>query len=302
MTYDVIIIGKGPAGLSAALYTTRGKLITLIIGKDSSLSKAKTIENYCCSESMSGEDLIAKGVEQANSFGASIIDEEVVAIKNKDDVFVVSTNESDYEARSILISTGKEKLRIPIKNINKFEGKGVHYCVACDGFFYSNSKVGLIGYTDYAIHELRELEAITQKITLFTNGNELQINNENLKYLKEKNININYDPIDSIEGEKFIEKLVFKNSTKEEIDGLFIAYGSASSVDFARNLGIDITNNNILVDDDQKTNIDGIYAAGDCTGVFPQIAIAVGQGAIAGQEIKNFINRMPKLRHHILYI
>lgn len=290
MTYDVIIIGKGPAGLSAALYTTRGKLSTLIIGKDSSLSKAKTIENYCCSEAMSGEDLIAKGIEQAKGFGAAIIDEEVVGIKNNNDFFTVSTNEDNYKARSILISTGKEKLRIPIKNINKFEGKGVHYCVACDGFFYSDSKVGLIGYTDFAIYELRELEAITQNITLYTNGNELQINDENLKYLEEKNININYDAMDSLEGDKFIEKIVFKNSTEEKVDGLFIAYGSASSVDFARNLGIEISNNNILVDNDQKTNIDGIYAAGDCTGAFPQIATAVGQGAVAGQKIKNFIN------------
>lgn len=296
MTYDVIIIGKGPAGLSAALYTTRGKLNTLIIGKDSSLSKAKTIENYCCSESMSGEDLIAKGIEQAKGFGATIIDEEVVGIKNNDGLFTVSTNEDNYEARSILISTGKEKLRIPIKNINKFEGKGVHYCVACDGFFYSNSKIGIIGYTDYAIHELKELEAITQNITLYTNGNELQINDENLKYLEEKNININYDAMDSIEGEQFIEKIVFKNSTQEKVDGLFIAYGSASSVDFARNLGIEIANNNILVDDDQKTNIKGIYAAGDCTGAFPQIATAVGQGAVAGQRIKNFINSRVKMR------
>ena len=124
MTYDVIIIGKGPAGLSAALYTTRGKLNTLIIGKDSSLSKAKNIENYCCSESMSGEDLIAKGIEQAKGFGATIIDGEVVGIKNKSDTFIVSTNENDYESKSILISTGKEKLKIPIKNLNRFEGKG----------------------------------------------------------------------------------------------------------------------------------------------------------------------------------
>lgn len=294
MIYDVIIIGKGPAGLSAALYTTRGKLKTLIMGKESSLVEAEKVENYCCTEAASGEELIDIGIKQAKSFGAIIIDEEVVGIKRNGDIFTISTNEKQYESRSILIATGKQKIRVPIKKINEFEGKGVHYCVACDGFFYLNSKIGLLGYTDYAIHELKEFEGITQNITLFTNGNELQVSNESSKYLKDRNININYDKINSVEGDKFIEKIMFKDSSEELIDALFVAYGSTSSTDFARNLGIYIENNNIAVDENQKTNVDGVYAAGDCTGGFPQVSTAVGQGAVAGQQIKSFINSMVK--------
>jgi len=210
MFFDVIIIGKGPAGISASLYTTRGKLKTLIIGKESALIK----------------------------------------------------------------------------------GKGVHYCAACDGFFYTEMKIGILGYKDYAVHELREFEGITDDITLYTNGHDLEINDDSQKYLNQKQVRVKSDSIQSFEGEEFLDKIIFKNGTEENINGLFVAYGSASSIDFARKLGINIENNNIVVDEYQKTNIGGVFAAGDCTGVFAQVATVVGQGAIAGKEVKSYIKSL----------
>jgi len=292
MTFDVIIIGKGPAGISASLYTTRGNLKTLIIGKESALIKGKIIENYCCTDAASGEELIQKGINQAKSFGAQLVEEEVIGLKQNEDFFIVSTDKNTYEGKTIIIATGKEKIRVPINNIKKFEGKGVHYCAACDGFFYTQMKVGILGYKDYAVHELREFEGITDDITLYTTGNDLEINDDSRKYLNEKNLKVKSDVIQSLEGEELLEKIIFNNGVEENISGLFVAYGSASSIDFARKLGVRIKNNNIEVDEEQKTNISGVFAAGDCTGIFAQVATAVGQGAIAGKQIKSYIKSL----------
>jgi len=293
MSYDVIIIGKGPAGLQASLYTSRGNLSTLIIGKESVLEKDSiNIENFCCTEIRTGKELIEKGIEQVKSFGAHILDEEVVGIKRENDGFIVTTNKGAYRSKAIIIATGREREKVPIKNIDNFENKGVHYCAACDGFFYLDRKIGVLGFKDYALHELREFEGITTDITLYTNGNELDISEENRKYIEENNIRVVGKVIKSLEGEELLERLVFEDGTEERLDGLFVAYGSASSIDFARNLGIIVENGYIVVDKDQRTNIPGVFAAGDCTGGFAQVATAVGEGAIAGQKVKSYLSSL----------
>jgi thioredoxin reductase (NADPH) len=290
MLYDAIIIGKGPAGLSSSLYIARGNLKTLIIGKESVLSKGKLIENYCCSEPTSGEELIKRGVEQAKSFGVEIVEEEVLDVK-KEQYFTVTTDKNKYAGKAVIIATGKARTKVSIDNLDKFESKGIHYCVICDGFFYTDMKVGILGYKDYAIHELMEMENITHDITLFTNGNELHISKENMKYLEDHKIKINKKSIKAVEGTQFVEKIVLNDGEEEKIDGLFIAYGSASYLDFARKLGVIIENNDIKVDKDQKTNVEGVFAAGDCTGGLTQVATAVGEGAIAGQQIKAYVKK-----------
>lgn len=289
MNYDVIIIGKGPAGLSASLYTARGNLKTLIIGKESVLTKGDRIENYCCTEPESGENLISKGISQAKSFGVEMVEEEVLDIKKEDD-FILTTDKNTYAAKSIVIATGQNRKKVPIENLEKYEGKGIHYCAVCDGFFYTDMKVGILGYTDYAIHEFMEIRRNTKDVVLLTNRKDLKISTENEKYLEENNIRIEERKIRSIEGEESLERIVYDNGEKEKFDGLFVAYGSASSIDFARKLGVITEDNNIKVDESQQTNIEGIFAAGDCTGGFPQIATAVGQGAVAGQKVKTYVS------------
>lgn len=289
--YDVIIIGKGPAGLQSALYTARAKLKTLVIGKDSVIEKSSRIDNYCCSPTQSGEELIAIGVDQAKSVGVKFKKEIAISIR-KNSIFEIITDSNIYKSKALIIATGQPTKKVPIKNINNFEGKGIHYCSTCDGFFYDGLKIGILGYTDYAVQELKEMQNYTSNITLYTNGQEVKINATNLEYLNEHNIPILKKKISSFEGNQALEKILFEDQTEEDIEGIFIAYGTASSVDFARKLGIMIQKNAIQVDDDQKTNIDGLFAAGDCTGGFKQISTAVGQGALAGKSaieyIKNF--------------
>lgn len=289
--YDVIIIGKGPAGISASLYTVRANMKTLVIGKnDSALMKTDKIENYYgFSEVISGQFLLREGEKQALRLGVEIVEDEVIAIE-KEEYFKVTTIGGEFLGKAVLLATGQQQKKLNIKNLEKFEGKGVSYCTTCDGFFYRNLKVGVLGYKDYAIHEAIELETFTKNITIYTNGMELEVTEKFAD--KAKSFNINTKPIAALEGGDFLRSIHFDDNTFENIDGLFVAYKSASSADFARRLGIITDNDSIVVDKDQKTNLDGVFAAGDCTGGFKQIATAVGQGALAGRRIIEYVRAL----------
>jgi thioredoxin reductase (NADPH) len=188
--YDVIIIGQGPAGLSASLYTARGGLKTIIVGRESILAKTDMVENYCCSEPMSGRRLIEKGIQQAKKVDVDIVNGEVIGIK-KDNDFEVKTSDDTYRGKAVIIATGKSRKKINIDGMERFEGKGVHYCVTCDGFFYLDKRVGVLGFNDYAVHEVMEFQGISGHVTLYTNGKEPELDTEGSKYLQEKGIRIN---------------------------------------------------------------------------------------------------------------
>ncbi len=293
MIYDVIIIGKGPAGMSCAIYTTRANLKTLVIGKsDSMLLKADKIENYYGFENpIGGKELLETGIKQALRLGAQIIEDEVVSIEQTDKFKITGVN-GEYEATTVLIATGAPVVRVPVKNLDKFEGSGVSYCTTCDGFFYRNKKVGVLGYTDFAIHEAIELAAFTQDITLYTNDMPLSVSES----LKESlgNFKVNTLKIKELQGQDRIEELVFEDGSKESVQGLFIAYGSASSSNFALKMGIATEGKSITVNDKMETNIPGLFAAGDCTGLFKQVSVAVGQGALASRQIIDYIRKTRK--------
>lgn len=289
--YDAIIIGKGPAGVSASLYTRRANIETLIIGKvGSSLDKAGKIENYYgLEEAISGEKLLDIGENQAKRLGVQMLYEEVTGIAKfyKEKYFKVTTIAGEYYSRAVLIATGQPQRKVNIEGLKAFEGKGVSYCTTCDGFFYRDMRVGVLGHSAYTLHEAMELEAYTKDITLFTNGAEL----DELGDLADKagRFKINTRPILKLTGDEYLQDIHFKDGKTQKLDGLFVAYGTASSVDFAKKLGVLTENNAILVDNKQSTNIEGVFAAGDCTGGFKQIATAVGQGAVAGKSIIEFV-------------
>lgn len=293
---DVIIIGKGPSGISAALYTQRANLETIVIGREgSSLEKAEKIENYYgFEEAISGESLLHNGEKQAKRIGVQILDEEVAAIAKfyKEKYFKVSTIEGEYYSRAVLIATGQPHKKIELEGLKEYEGRGVSYCTTCDGFFYKNMTVGILGNSAYAVHEATELEAYTKDITLFTNGVELDMTGEMAD--KAGKYKINSRPILKLNGDEYLQEIYFKDGNIQKLDGLFVAYGTASSVDFAKKLGVEVENNAILVDQKQSTNIEGVYASGDCTGGFKQIATAVGQGAVAGKNIIEYVRMLKK--------
>ncbi len=289
--FDVIIIGKGPAGVSAALYTVRAGLRTLIIGQDkSSLIKADRVENYYgFAEPVSGKYLLEQGEKQAKRLGVKFDDNEVIAIE-KGEFFEIYTTNQNYSCKSVLLATGQQTVKLKIDRLKEFEGNGVSYCTTCDGFFYRGLKVGLVGYKDYVIHEAMELEPLTKNITIYTNGNELELSDKYIKLASKFNLNKNV--IKGVDGKDVIESIIFDDGTKEAIDGLFIAFESASSIDFARKLGVITRKNSVVVDENQMTNLKGLFAAGDCTEGLKQVSTAVGQGAVAGKQMISYIREL----------
>lgn len=287
--FDVIIIGHGPAGISAALYTVRANLKTLVIGSgQSSLEKTNTIENYYGFENpVSGHELLEAGINQARRLGAAIESDEVTAIE-LNDIFTIKTIKTEYTSKAVLIATGQPPQRPKISGMEEFEGKGVSYCTTCDGFFFKNKTVGILGNGNYAVQEAMELEPFTSKITIFTNGEMPDFSGPYLKAAEK--YKLNKEKIIKLSGNEQLEEIVLENCS-EKLDGLFVAGESASSIDFATKLGVATKGNSIVVDSEQKTNIDGLFAAGDCTGGFKQVSVAVGEGAIAGKSIIEFIRR-----------
>lgn len=289
--YDVIIIGKGPAGLSASLYTVRSNLKTLIIGKNESrLRKADKIDNYFgFAGTVSGEMLLTEGERQAKRLGAEITEEEVISIE-KDDFFKVSTASGVYTCKAVLLATGQPLKAIRIENLVRFEGKGVSYCSTCDGFFYNNKKVGVLGHKDYALHEALELLTFTRAVTIYTDGKQPDFSAGSAE--QAGRFKVDTRPVSKLDGEEFLQRIYFADGASEEIDGIFVAGESASSVDFARKLGVFADGNAVVTDGKQQTNLKGIFAAGDCTGGLKQVSVAVGQGAVAGKSMAEYVKSL----------
>ena len=278
--YDVIILGAGPAGISASLYTKRANLKTLIVYNDKSgLEKASLIENYYgFKNGITGEELYNTGIEQAKNIGVEVLKEEVVKIENNIEHFNVVTTKNEYQAKNLILATGNKKSRPKIKGIEKFEGKGVSYCAICDGFFYRNRSVAVLGSGNYAISETNELINIADNITILTNGKEAP-------EFRADNVKVDTKEIEEIEGEDKVEEVKFKDGTTIKTDGIFVAEGVAGSSEFAKKLGIITQKDKIVVNENMETNIKGIYACGDCTGGLLQVSKAVYEGAKAGLEV-----------------
>lgn len=281
--YDVIIIGKGPAGISASLYIKRANLSVMVIGKSiGALEKAKTIENYY-GITATGKEIAEAGIKQAEELKIPIKTEEVLSI-SYDNTFIVTTNKDKYEAKVVLLATGTNRISPNINGLREFEGKGISYCAVCDGFLYRGQDVAVLGNGEYALHEAQELADIAKTVTILTNGK----SNIDSNKLQSK-ILINEKIIKEFEGDSIIRKVKFEDKTELIIRGIFVAEGVATSIDFARKLGAKIKQNKIIVDSKMATNIPGLYAAGDCIGGLLQVSTAVAEGAIAATEIIKYI-------------
>lgn len=280
--YDVIIIGSGPAGISASLYTKRANLSTLIISKSiGTLERVNKIENYYGFEKpISGKELAKSGINQAKMLGVEFTRDEVVKI-SKETNFVVETINRTYEAKTVVMATGSSRKEPNIKGIKEFEGKGVSYCATCDAFFYRQKNVAVLGSGQYAIHEAKELLQVANSVTIFTNGEEI-IENRDLNF----DIEIEFKKVKELKGDTTVNEVEFEDKSKKPIDGVFVALGVASSSDLARKIGARIDDkNNIVINENMQTSIPMLYACGDCTGGTLQIAKAVYEGMTAGLNI-----------------
>lgn len=281
--YDCVIIGKGPAGITSAIYLKRAGFNCLVIGKDGgNLAKNGKIQNYYGIEEITGEELLLKGIKQAENLGIEVITDETIEIEYNNN-FLVKTINKQYEAKTVILATGNKRKTLNIKGIDNFKGKGISYCAVCDGFFYKNKEIVVIGNGKYAINEVNHLLPLAKKVTMLTNGKE--IDNENT------NINIDNREINEFRGNAKLEEIVFKDNSSIEIDGAFIALGIATSTDLAQRLGAIIKDDRIVVNEKMETNVKGLFAAGDCTGGLLQISKAVYEGMQAGINAIEFLKK-----------
>ncbi|NYZ79826.1 NAD(P)/FAD-dependent oxidoreductase [Candidatus Micrarchaeota archaeon] len=290
MKYDVIIIGAGPAGLTASIYASRAGLKTLVIGRESKMNNPHEYDNYFgFPEGIVGKELLERGRAQAIKFGAEVKNENAVAASKKEKSFAVETDKASYESRALVIATGAPVKSSGIKNEKDYSGKGLSYCVACDGFFFKNKRVAVIGSGDFAAHEAIELLNYTKDVVIFTQKEKTSFGADSLKRLKAKGVVIRDEKVDEIKG-KMVEKLIV-NKKEEPFSGVFVAVGLAGSSDFARKLGLTLEGNFIKVDAKMFTGVEGVFAAGDCRGGIFQVAQAIGDGAAAGLGVISWLGK-----------
>lgn len=290
---ELLIVGSGPAGLSAAIYAGRAGVETELLGCKPKYAGDYSIDNYYgFPEAISGEELQKRGLQQAERFGVKARCERVLTIHPQEDgSFVAKSERREIQACAIVLATGVSRTKPGIGNLDDYDGKGVSYCVSCDGFFYRQQPVLVVGEGIYAANQALELLQYTSKVAVCLNGKQPTMDASFKAQLDEAGIEVVGDKISRLHGENGLEKVEFEDGSTREAHGLFIAMGEASSTDFAYSLGLEREGVFIKVDSDQKTNLPGVYAAGDCVGGFLQIAVAVGEGAKAAREAIRFIKK-----------
>lgn len=297
---NLIIVGAGPAGISAALYAARANLDPLVINNGiGALEKAEKIENYYgLPHPVTGKELFENGIAQAKALGIRVLDAQVLGVSGFD-TFQVKTTEGDFESISVILATGSKRKKPGIPGLQEFEGKGVSYCAVCDAFFYRGKNVAVLGNSDFALHEAQTLLATAGSVTIYTDGMEPEFSTK-------PDLPVNTMKIQAIEGAKTVSGLrlepevsIQENgenvSSFAAADGIFVAMGTAGSSEMARQMGAALTEKgNIKVNDQMESTIPGLFAAGDCTGGLLQVAKAVADGAQAGISAGKYVRSRKK--------
>ena len=277
---NIIIIGGGPAGISAALYAARSGRDPLVIGAGG-LKKAEKIENYYGGGTLSGQELYDRGIDQAKTLGVRILTAQVVGVEGFD-TFTVHTDQGDFDAKAVILATGTSRKAPVIPGLKELEGRGVSYCAVCDAFFYRGKKVAVIGNGDFALKEAEEIGNVASEVTILTNGLPGA-------FSRKPEYPVRTEKIQNLKGTDFLEGVELADGTGLEVSGVFVAIGTAGSTEIARRMGAELTEKgNIRVDEEMRTTIPGLYAAGDCTGGLLQVVKAVYEGAVAGMDASRY--------------
>ena len=308
--YDVVVVGGASAGLTAAMYASRQGLKTLIITKDIGGQALLTndIENYPAFEHIGGFELMNRFEQQAKSFGAEFVYEEVSSIqKNKTrhlTVRTATTTDNQYDTHTIILAFGKTPRDLNVPGEKEFKGKGVSYCAVCDGPLFKNKTVGIVGTGESALEAAIYLKQLASKVNII-HRTDKPIGSEDtidlLQQRQQSNSKISFIPnsvVKSINGSSKVESLtLFNSKTNSEIkitvDGVFIEMGYIAKTDIVKDLVQLNDNKEIVVDKHCATSHEGIFAAGDVTDVpFKQAVISAGQGAIAALSAYNYIQKL----------
>ena len=283
--YQAVIIGGGPAGVSAALYLARANIKTAIVENGpGALARAHKIENFY-GIAASGLKLYAEGLEQARSLGVDIIQDEVLAVEYYDSFVLTLKHQAEtLPAPALILATGTKNVTLNLPGLVELEGKGISYCAVCDGFFFRKKKLAVLGHGAFALHEAEYLRHIAAEVTILTNG-------QDDSAAKAAGFTTITTPVTAVTGTDKLSAVRFADGSELEVSGLFVALGTADSTDLARKLGAQLQGRFIKVDADGATNIPGLFAAGDCVGGLRQVAKAVHDGARAGLAAVKFLRQ-----------
>lgn len=295
--YDVIIIGCGPAGMTSAIYAARSNKKVLILEKETiggQMASSPLIENYPGYTSISGSELANNMFEQVNSFNVDIELEEVTSIIDGD-IKKVITDYNTYETKSIIIATGSKYRLLGLENEENLIGNGIHFCTACDGFFFKDKIVAIIGGGNSAIVNALTMGDISKKVYVIQNLPTLTCENILESNLKEKsNVEIiTNSTVKKIIGEDSLNSIIIDCNGKEEeitLDGMFISIGLTPQSEFVKNI-LKTNKYGYIESNDCKTNLPGIFVAGDCRDkAYRQVTISTSDGTVAATEAINYLN------------
>lgn len=298
MKHDLVIIGSGAAGLSAALYARRYNMETLVIAGEfgGETSTAGKIENYPGIITIDGGDFMLTLRKQAELVGAILKEGRVVSVEKKDAGFAVKTEKETFEAGTVIFAIGSRRRHLGLPNEKELVSKGVHYCWTCDGPLYGGKKVAMVGGGDSSVKGVNFLAEYADKIYLIVRNKEVvaePINLEHMKKLGDKVEVLLEHEVRELVGKEKLEKLVLSSPSHEKgkelddlvVDGMFIEIGFDPDKTFTEQLGIDVDGKGyIMVDNMMRTNVAGVFAAGDATnhfGSFKQDITAAAMGAVA---------------------
>ncbi len=299
MIYDLIIIGAGPAGLSAAIYASRYNLNALVIGDEPGgmAAEAYKIENYPGFKSVSGMELMNKFKDQIKGL-VDIKQEKIIELK-KENNFVITTKRGVYKSKAVIIASGTKRRKLNIKGEKEFLGRGVSYCATCDAAFFRDKVVGVVGGNDAAAMSALLLAEYARKVFIIYRKEKIRAEPLRVSQLeKNKKITIiNNTNVIAVNGDKMMSSVTldkeFSKSKELALNGLFIEIGSVPSTILTKKLGIKLDEEGyITVDSVQKTNIEGFYAAGDITtnsNKFRQIITAASEGAVSAHSVYEFL-------------
>ena len=301
MEYDIIIIVAGPGGLTAGIYAGRQGTKNLILDRDLAGGIGREVpemENYPGFESISGLKLIETMKEQAIKNCELHENENVTeVVKTEDEYrFIVKTDKAEYKSKSIILATGSSHRHLNANGEEEFKGKGVSYCATCDGFFFQGRDIIMVGGGNSALQEALYLKNLGANVTLVHRRDEFRAQKHLQDMIEQEGIDIIYNAtVEEIKGNMLVESVVLKDTqtgelTEMPINGIFISVGYIPHTELATQLGVDLDESgHIIIDKDQKTNVDYVYAIGDvCVGL-KQWVVACGEGAVAATTAFNEI-------------
>jgi thioredoxin reductase (NADPH) len=299
--YDVIIVGGGPAGLTAAIYAARHNLKTLILeGKTvgGKALEAHWIENYPgFPEGIKGYELMEKFITQTKKFGAELMKETVIGLADYGDVKMVSTRNGYHQGKSIIIATGVSRKQLSVPGENEYKGRGVSYCAVCDGPFFKGKDVAVIGSGYEAVHDSEMLLKTSNIVYLIPGKKGFSEDYPELNHLK-KNTRLRILEginVEGIHGSDMVDSIELENGERIDVNGVFIILEHVSTVGILNDAGVDTDEGGcIIVDKDQMTNIPGVYAAGDCVCRGMQIVTATGGGARAALSAMKYVRTLKR--------